>query len=408
VAVATGAWHTCALTSGGALQCWGYNWDGQLGDGTTTHRSTPVGVSGLESGGVAVTGGICHTCALTSGGAVQCWGLNSRGILGDGTTTDRYTPALVRGFPNTAAAADVDFDGTSDGVVWRAGTGTWYARHSGTSGATYTAVQWGDQASGDVPVPGDYDGDGQTDLAVWRASTGVWYILKSSDNYRYATYLAVQWGSQADGDIPVPGDYDGDGKTDLAVWRPSAGVWYILKSAGNYSTYLAVQWGNQAEGDVPVPGDYDGDGKTDPAIWRASTGTWYWLRSRDAYSYATYGAVQWGIQAAGDTPMAVDYDGDGKIDPAVWRASTGTWYWLRSSNAYSYATYVGVQWGSQADGDVPMPGDYDGDGKTDPAVWRPSSGMWYAVKSSDAYSYGSYLSWQWGSQALGDVPVRPR
>ena len=116
-----------------------------------------------------------------------------------------------------------------------------------------------------MPVPGDYDGDGTTDLAVWRPSTGTWYILKSSDTYSYATYLAFQWGDQAAGDAPVPGDYDGDGKTDLAVWRPSTGTWYWLQSSDAYSygTYGAVQWGEPGGGDVPVPGDYDGDGTTD-------------------------------------------------------------------------------------------------------------------------------------------------
>ena len=200
------------------------------------------------------------------------------------------------------------------------------------------------------------DGDRRAELTVWRPTDGRWYALNSSTNYAYGSYLSVQWGDSAAGDVPVPGDYDGDGRMDLAVWRPSTGVWYILKSSDNYSyaTYLAVQWGDQALGDVPLPGDYDGDGKTDPAVWRASTGTWYWLRSSDAYTYGTYGVVQWGSQADGDVPMPADYDGDGKADPAVWRASTGTWYWLRSSDAYSYGTYWAVQWGSPAEGDVPV------------------------------------------------------
>ena len=181
-----------------------------------------------------------------------------------------------------------------------AGTTYWFmvTAYSGDGGVLAFATSYQTQRDRSIV---DFDGDGRTDPVVWRPSTGSWYALKSSDSYSPGTYLALQWGSQTYGDVPVPGDYDGDGKTDIAVWRPSTGMWYVLKSSNSYSdvTYLAVQWGSQAAGDVPVQGDYDGDGKTDIAVWRPSTGMWYVLKSSDGYT--TYLALQWG--ASSDTPV---------------------------------------------------------------------------------------------------------
>lgn len=96
-AIVNGVNHSCALSTAGGVTCWGYNAYGQLGDGTTTQRATPVNVRGLETGVVALAAGIGHTCALTHAGAIKCWGYNLNGQLGDGSTTNRTTPVTVVG-----------------------------------------------------------------------------------------------------------------------------------------------------------------------------------------------------------------------------------------------------------------------------------------------------------------------
>ncbi len=261
--------------------------------------------------------------------------------------------AYVYSFPRTTAF-DFTGDNKAEISVFRGSTGVWHQLDS-LNGA-YSAFGWGSNA--DKLAPADYDGDGRTDRAVFR--NGIWYVFRSTDNQ----VTVFQWGSA--GDLPRPGDFNGDGQADFAVFRPSNGTWYIYYSnpiqPGNI-TFNVVQFG--ANGDVPILADFDGDGKSDVSVFR--NGVWYFIRSGSG----TIGIVQFG--STGDVPVAGDYDADGKADLAVFR--NGVWYVLRSTDGG--ATIVG--WGSA--GDKAVPADYDNDGRSDFAIYR--NGVWWILRSSD-------------------------
>jgi uncharacterized delta-60 repeat protein len=223
----------------------------------------------------------------------------------------------------------------------------------------------------------DFSGDLSTDISVFRPSTGQWFVRSAT-----AGYSVVTWGVATD--KIVPADYDGDGKTDYAIFRETESNWYIINSAD--STITINTWG--VVGDVPLGANYDDDRKADRMIYRPSESNWYLLSSK----YGIRPTVQYG--AIGDKPVIGDFDGDNLTDLTTFRPTGSTWRALLTSSG----TVLTSQWGQS--GDILTPGDYDGDRVTDFAIFRPSTNEWFHRTSSNP---GGLMIRVWGVD--GDIPV---
>lgn len=351
-----------------------FGWSVAVSDGTVVvgahlEDGNATGINGIPNE-VATGAGTAYVFTRSSGGWTQAAYLKPSAIGTNQSGDNLGGSVAIAGDVLVVGARGEDSNTTDVNSIPNDTGGIDF-----NAGATYLF-------GGFQPAPArsfcDFDGDGKTDLSIFRPNGAEWWWLKSSNGGNGA----VQFGASTD--TIAPADFTGDGKTDVAFWRPSTGQWFVLRSE-DFSFY-AFPFGTT--GDVPVPADYDGDGKADAAVFRASAATWFINKSSGGTEIVGFGA-------AGDKPVNADYDGDGKADIAVFRpngANGAEWWIRRSSNSTVFAT----QFGSPTDKAVPA--DYTGDGKADIAFWTPSSGNWFVLRSEDY----SYFGFPFGSST--DIP----
>jgi hypothetical protein len=390
------------IASGGGIQKWTQS-GGTWTLVNTLNNGLTAGVRGLVLTGNA-TARIFATTADNPSKLVT--------VLDDGTATPPFTILATteantawRGLAfspggavvNTQHFLDFNGDGRTDYAVTRneGGLLQWYIANNGTP--NFSAPQWG--ISTDHEVPADYDGDNTTDVAVFRdtedPSRAHFYILRSSDG----TVQIEQFGRLGDGDdaARVIGDWDGDGKDDVAVLRqgddapcgPGHLVFYWRPSGTPGTNFLYGCWG--VDTDAPYAGDFDGDGRMDMGVIRRPGGqnTIYIRRSSDG----NFEGISWGN--LGDTYFPCDYDGDGKNDICLVRVNgtNAEFYILTRTGGGTGASPI-IFSNIDPNSDQLAFGDYDGDGRTDMGLLHPSGGNTTFVvrKSND----GGVIFFPWG------------
>jgi len=346
------------------------------GDEVNVHRTNP---KRADSDGDGLSDGDEVTVYLTNPAQADSDG---DGYSDGEEVAGSYDPNAESSHP--FAVSDFDRDGVSDIATYLASSGTWSVIVSSGTGTQTRVFGY----AGTTPFAGDFDGDGQLDYGCYDANgipnlvtPGTWYITASTAGFRKFVFGYP-------GTVPVVADYDGDGRADLGLYDQNGipglvdpGTWYLMRSTAGFRT---LRFGYL--GATPVAGDYDGDGRADIAVFDAAgipgwayPGTWYLMQSTAGFRTFRFGYP-------GVVPALGDYDGDGRTDVACYDAAgipnlvqPGAWYIMQSEVGFRTERYGYA-------GTVPVVGDFDGDGVVDIGCHDPILGRWYIMQSTDGHT----------------------
>ena len=358
-----------------------------------------INTSGSITGGASYPN-VSLTYTLNGTGLTKTiWPTDPDGMVMDGQTYE--------------LEGDFNGDGKADIALTRPGWNGFRLRLS--NGSSFTSAWWATDVDGmamdkqTYVLPGDFNGDGKTDIALLRPDwTGFRLRLSNGDSFTSAWWETGWNGMWADGQTYVlPGDFNGDGKTDIALTRPTWNAFRVHLS--NSTSFISSYWATDVDGmamdkqTYVLPGDFNGDGKTDIALLRPDwTGFRLRLSNGDSFTSAWWETGWNGMWADGQTyVLPGDFNGDGKTDIALTRP---TWNAFRVHLSNS-TSFISSYWATDVDGMVMdgqtyvLPGDFNGDGKTDIALTRPTwNGFRLRLSNGD-----SFTSAWWGTDADGMV-----
>jgi hypothetical protein len=310
--------------------------------------------------------------------ATLAWDSNTESDLAGyrihyGTVSGRYTTSI-----DVHNVTSYTLTGLTEGQTYYLAASAYDT--SGNSSGFSNEVQY-TVLPGAPPPPGS-SGDTGFSAGVFRPSTNAWYLDVDTNGLWSGCGLDGCYNFGTNGDWPVVGDWNNDGVSEIAVFRPSTGMWYLDLNANDHLDSCSTDrcFGPFGmSGDLPVAGDWNGDGIARIGVFRPSTGKWYQdLNGNGQWDGCGVDGCYGPFGMSGDQAIAGDWNGDGRVQIGVFRPSTGKWYLDLNGNAqWDGCGTDGCYGPFGVSGDLSVAGDWNGDGIARIGVFRPNTGRWY-------------------------------